>query len=81
MKIPTNDEFVARARKDMCSFKTSEDYNDVNAACSTAGTAYVTGACAYSLPGNQGEVESVGMAEDRGGFSGIIFVTHEIGHL
>lgn len=43
------------------------------------GYAYVKGACNRNAKAKMSE--AVGMAEDNGGFSGIIPVAHELGHL
>ena len=45
----------------------------------TAGFAYVGGACVVNK--RLEKVNSVAIVEDTGGFSGIIVVAHELGHL
>ena len=46
---------------------------------STAGYAYVGGACVSNS--NTRKVNSVGIVEDCGGYSGVVVAAHEIGHL
>ena len=71
--LPRHDLVVALTAKDLASFN-SRGYNP-----STAGYAYVGGACARNSW--LGKVSSVAVVEDSGGYSGVLVAAHEIAHL
>ena len=71
--LPGHDLVVALTAKDLASFN-SRGYNP-----STAGYAYVGGACARNSW--LGKVSSVAVVEDSGGYSGVLVAAHEIAHL
>ena len=71
--LPRHDLVVALTAKDLASFN-SRGYNP-----STAGFAYVGGACVRNR--GLGKVSSVAVVEDSGGYSGVLVAAHEIAHL
>ena len=52
---------------------------DRNGHGSTAGCAYVGGACVKNI--YLKKISSVALVEDSGGYSGVVVTAHEIGHL
>ena len=71
--LPRHDLVVALTAKDLAAFN-SRGYNP-----STAGYAYVGGACVRNT--GLGKVSSVAVVEDSGGYSGVLVAAHEIAHL